>query len=328
MYSLATAHGVAVAAGCVIVRGRRPPACARRAGRARSRWSAACSPRRGDRAGPPPRRRRRSSSSGPQASSIATLSTSTTRWRQWSNAHSWPMTARHGVGEPLVVGRDVGEVLHLAHDVVAEIADDPGKERRQAVERRRPVGVEQRLERGQHPALARRHRRAARWPTPRGPGRPDVASGARPTKENRPQRSPPSTDSRRNPSRSPTTFRNAATGVSVSATISLHTGTMRCSSASRRNSAGDGWQRSPAAVVLDGVLRPRPDLDAQARRALAPQWDDHGGSDPDRRLVVPLITDRARCRRRCAPRRPRGCRARAGSRTPRPAPRPRSGPRG
>ena len=71
------------------------------------------------------------------------------------------------------------------------------------------------------------------------------ASGVRPTNEYRPQRSPPSTDSSRKPGPSPTTLAKAATGVSVSATISPHTGTMRCSAASSANSAGLGRSRSP-----------------------------------------------------------------------------------
>ncbi len=56
-----------------------------------------------------------------------------------------------------------------------------------------------------------------------------VARGLRPTNEYRPHRSPPSTDSNRKPVRSPdsTICRKTATGVMVSATSSLHTGTMR-----------------------------------------------------------------------------------------------------
>ena len=41
-----------------------------------------------------------------------------------------------------------------------------------------------------------------------------VSSGSQPMNENRPQRSPCSTDSSRNPSRSPTNLANALTGVS------------------------------------------------------------------------------------------------------------------
>ena len=44
----------------------------------------------------------------------------------------------HRVGVALVVGRDVGQVLDLAHDVVAEVAHDPAVQRRQVVERAAP----------------------------------------------------------------------------------------------------------------------------------------------------------------------------------------------
>ena len=55
-----------------------------------------------------------------------------------------------------------------------------------------------------------------------------VATGSRPTNENRLQRSPCSTDSSRNPAPSPTSLANAATGVSRSASSSVHTGTTVC----------------------------------------------------------------------------------------------------
>src|SRR2546423_7007134 len=52
-----------------------------------------------------------------------------------------------------------------------------------------------------------------------------VAAGRRPMNEKRPQRPPWSTDSSRKPGSSPTTRRNADTGVDRSARISRHTGT-------------------------------------------------------------------------------------------------------
>ena len=42
----------------------------------------------------------------------------------------------HGVGVAGGVGRDVGQVLDLADDVVAEVADEAAVQRRQVVEHR------------------------------------------------------------------------------------------------------------------------------------------------------------------------------------------------
>ena len=138
-----------------------------------------------------------------------------------------------GVGLAEVVGRDVGQVLDLAHHVVAEVADQAGVQRRQVGEVRRVDGVEDGLERGQHAVVAgdaaarpaRRGRRVPRVVT-WWPWATSVASGLRPTKEYRPQRSPPSTDSSRKPlvSPVPTSWRKAPTGVTVSATSSRQTG--------------------------------------------------------------------------------------------------------
>ena len=61
----------------------------------------------------------------------------------------------HGVGQARVVGGHVREPLDLAHDVVAEIADDSPVERRELRDGRRPVRTEQRFERVQG-ALVRR----------------------------------------------------------------------------------------------------------------------------------------------------------------------------
>ena len=58
-----------------------------------------------------------------------------------------PGEGQHRVGEPQVVGRDVGEPLDFAHDVVAEVADHAAVERRQLVEAGRPVHAEERLQR-------------------------------------------------------------------------------------------------------------------------------------------------------------------------------------
>ena len=71
-----------------------------------------------------------------------------------------------------------------------------------------------------------------------------VSAGSRPRNENRPQRSACSTDSSRKPggscSPAPTSFTNAETGVSRSASTSRHTGTTVWSRASATNSSRDG----------------------------------------------------------------------------------------
>ena len=82
---------------------------------------------------------------------MTTLSISTTRWRQWSKAASWPMTASMRVGVAEVVAGGCGEVLDLADHVVAEVTDQAGVERREVGEVGRVEGAEDRLERGQHP---------------------------------------------------------------------------------------------------------------------------------------------------------------------------------
>ena len=76
-----------------------------------------------------------------------TFSMRKSRWRKWSNAVTCPVSVDHRVGPADRVGRDVGEALDLAHDVVAEVADDATVERRQLVELRRTVVREQRLDR-------------------------------------------------------------------------------------------------------------------------------------------------------------------------------------
>ena len=54
-----------------------------------------------------------------------------------------------GVGMAEIVLGDVGEVLHLSHDVIAQIADQPGMQGRQVGQIRRLEGLEDRLERRQ-----------------------------------------------------------------------------------------------------------------------------------------------------------------------------------
>ena len=134
----------------------------------------------------------------------------------------------HRVGKPEIVVRNVGKPFDLAHGVVAHPADDAAVERREHVLRRA---------RGTASA-ARRARRAF----PRRTGCPAGGVAADPLElpaagdererrdrgprnEKRPHRSACSTDSSRKPSRSPTSFTNAESGVSRSASTSRHTGT-------------------------------------------------------------------------------------------------------
>src|SRR4051794_31580563 len=82
-----------------------------------------------------------------------------------------------------------------------------------------------------------------------------VAAGRRPTNDQRLHRSC-STDSSRNPGSSPTSLRNAATGVVRSATTSRQTGTTVCSRARARNSALVGFSTVPMVDGLVDVLGP------------------------------------------------------------------------
>ena len=123
----------------------------------------------------------------------------------------------------------VGQALDLAHGVVAHPADDAAVERRQLGQRRRAVArASSASSAASVPAVGRARLRAARArrATRRaGPRVTNVRAGSRPRNENRPQRSACSTDSSRKPSRSPTSFTNADSGVSRSASTSRHTGT-------------------------------------------------------------------------------------------------------
>ena len=79
-----------------------------------------------------------------------------------------PGEREHRVGPAERVVRHVREPLDLAHDVVAEVADDATVERRQLGEARRAVAREQRLERGERALVERNVRRARRrGPRPR-----------------------------------------------------------------------------------------------------------------------------------------------------------------
>ena len=153
---------------------------------------------------------------------------------------------QHRVGQPEVVGRHVGQALDLAHDVVAEVADDAAVERRELVDVRRAVAREQRLERGE---------RARSVGTPGGgvpsnstarPRATSVSAGSRPRNENRPHRSACSTDSRRNPGGSsrprPELHERRDRRLEVGEHLAPH-GTTVWSRASATNSSRDGRRR-------------------------------------------------------------------------------------
>ena len=58
-------------------------------------------------------------------------------------------------GLPRSSGGNVGQMLDLAHDVVAEVADETAVQRRQLGQHRRSVVREHRLDRGEHTAIER-----------------------------------------------------------------------------------------------------------------------------------------------------------------------------
>ena len=158
---------------------------------------------------------------------------------------------QHGVGQPEIVGRDIGKSLDLAHDVVAEIPDDAAVERWKLRDARRAVEFEQRFEGGER-ALVARHgvgqagrplRRCGREPRACTPGRARGTRSDPTARRVRPTRAGSPAD-RRHPA--PTSFTNAETGVSRSARTSRHTGTTVWSRANARKSsrASDGRGRA------------------------------------------------------------------------------------
>ena len=68
---------------------------------------------------------------------------------------------QHGVRETEVVARHARQMLDLAHDVVAEIADEAAVQRRQIGHRWRAVGGEHPLDRCEHTLISRERRRPA-----------------------------------------------------------------------------------------------------------------------------------------------------------------------
>ena len=178
---------------------------------------------------------------------------------------------------PEVVGRDVGQALDLAHDVVAEVADDAAVERRELGDRAAPgrrassASSAASAPRSVGHAGGRRRRRTRRG----GRARPCVSAGSRPRNENRPQRSACSTDSSRKPGGrrrpAPTSFTNADTGVSRSASTSRHTGTTVWSRASARNSSRDGPDADGHARAQTGPgVAPQPK--ARKKQLCSPVW--------------------------------------------------------
>ena len=155
------------------------------------------------------------------------------------------MTDSTASGSPSVVGRDVGQALDLAHDVVAEVADDAAVERRQLGDARRAV-VPRAAPRARRARPGRSGRRAAACPS---------NSTALPAHDQRErgiaaeEREPAPAlgvldrleqERRRVAGRRATSFTNAETGVSRSASTSRHTGTTVWSRASATNSSRDG----------------------------------------------------------------------------------------
>ena len=84
-----------------------------------------------------------------------TLSISVTRWRQWSKAASEPIIDITASGTWASSGGGVGQPLHLAHHVVAEVAHQPAVQRGELGDRRRAVGGQHLVEGGQDAAIGR-----------------------------------------------------------------------------------------------------------------------------------------------------------------------------
>ena len=81
------------------------------------------------------------------------MSTSVTRWRQWSNAASSPITDKTASGWPRSSPGWSLEPLDLADDVVAEIADESAVKRRKTFYRRGPEPLQQRLDTRKDPVV-------------------------------------------------------------------------------------------------------------------------------------------------------------------------------
>ena len=129
---------------------------------------------------------------------------------------------RPASGNPRSSGGDVGEVLDLAHHVVAEVADHPGVERRQLGQDRRAAGGQQLLEGGQDAlAAAGRARPGGPWPTPGGRGPPPWPGGAAHERVAAPAL-PPSTDSSRNPAPRPRVVEGGHRGEGVGHHLGPH----------------------------------------------------------------------------------------------------------
>jgi hypothetical protein len=112
-----------------------------------------------------------------------TLSIRYTRWRQWSNAASDTDDAHHRVGQVAVVVRRVGQVLDLAHDVVAEVAHDAALQRRQVGDDAARGTRRDRVERGEHALVERDVRAEVLALRVMSPSRStSVATGSWPTK--------------------------------------------------------------------------------------------------------------------------------------------------
>ena len=176
-------------------------------------------------------------------------------------------------------------MLDLAHDVVAEVADEPAVQRRQVGQRGRAVVREQLLDRRQHAPIGGTSSAAACRDLDPAVAGDERGRRARPTNENRLQRSPCSTDSSRKPGLVADERAKAATGVvEVGEQLAPHRddgvvggrarGTRRRGSGAHRRHAAE---RAEEAGVLAGVAG-----------ALALLLDDE-----EQRVAVAVVVRRA-----------------------------------
>ena len=177
-----------------------------------------------------------------------------------------------GVAE--VVGGHVGQALDLAHDVVAEVADEPAVQRRQLGQRRRAVGASSRLDRGEHALVERERRRQGAPSTVMLPVARDERGRGPPADEREPAPALAcSTDSSRKPGSSPTSRQKAATGVSGRRAARATPGRRCGRAASAWNSAagsGRDSRRGPERAVEAASAHPcgrRPCPPARRRTA-------------------------------------------------------------
>ena len=184
---------------------------------------------------------------------------------------------QHRVGHAEVVGRHVGQALDLAHDVVAEVADDAAVERRELGDASAP---------GRRASSASSAASAPRSVGTPGGGVPveldpltvrDQRERGVATEEREP--APPlgvldrlEQEGRRIGSAAPASFTNAETGVSRSASTSRHTGTTVWSRASATNSSRDGPRPQVTALRTQTGPGVAPPPKARKKQLRSPVW--------------------------------------------------------